>query len=263
MDNPYRKHRVGHMSASSFNLAKADMTLWGIQYLCGVRGSMSVHAARGIGSEDGTIFGLKNPEASIEECIEIAVRTFNEKTALSAQGGDARDKQRDVMQGYKTSRSEYPGTVRVAVEALRPLGIPTGHGDKITTTIEGCPVPVIGYKDFSYDSHGFSVDLKTTERMPSSISPDHRAQLAIYAHASNNQTQRVAYCTPKEATIYELSPADAKLALDEVSHVARVLGERLDAADTPEDFVRAQVPDFTGFRWHDDARAKAAEILGF
>ena len=239
------------------------MALYGIQYQFKIRGGMSVHAARGIGTEEGVAWGLKHPEASIEECIEVAVGKFNELTALSAQGSDARDKQRNVLQGYSTSRSEYPGTVRVAVEALRPMGIPSGHGEKINVKLDGIDIPVIGYKDFSWSNHGFSIDLKTTERMPSSISADHRLQLAIYNLASGNQAQRVVYCTPKEATILELSQDEAREAIKEATHIASVLIAQLTAASTAEEFVRNQIPDFTGFRWHDDARAKAAEILGF
>ena len=103
------------LSASALNLARAEMALYGIQYQFKIRGTMSVHAARGIGTEEGVAWGLKHPEASIEECIEVAVGKFNELTALSPQGGDARDKQRNVLQAYSTSRSQSPGTVRVAV----------------------------------------------------------------------------------------------------------------------------------------------------
>lgn len=252
-----------HISASSLNTAKADMALWGIQYLENVRGMMSVQAARGIATEEGTALGLKDLSLPIEDCVDAAVEHYNAKTALTPQGGDARDRQREVLAGYSTSRTEYPGTVRVALEALRPLGVPTGHGEKILVELEGIPVPCLGFKDFSFDQHGFSVDLKSTERMPNEITPDHRLQLAIYYIASGNQAQRVAYCSPKEATIFELSSDAARLAIKEATHVARILKERLEAADTPQDFIRSQVPDYTSFRWHDAAREKAAELIGY
>ena len=262
-NNPFTRFGVKRGSASSFNLARADMALWGIQYGLGIKGTMSVAAARGIGTEDGVAWGLKNPEATIEECIAVAVGKFNELTALTPQGGEARDKQRALITGYKTSRSEYPGFVRVAVEALRPIGKPSGHGELVTVELEKCPVPVIGYKDFSFDDLGFAIDLKTTERMPTTISQDHRLQLGIYNLASGNQAQRVAYCTPKEATILELSPEDAAIAIAEANHIAQVLNDRLAVASNPEEFIRNQIPDFTSFRWHETARAKAAEIFGF
>ena len=137
------------------------------------------------------------------------------------------------------------------------------HKKKIKTELDGCPVPIIGFKDFSFGDLGLAVDLQTTERMPSSISADHRLQLAIYNKASGNETQRGAYCTPKEATILELAPDDARNAIAEATHVARILGDRLEAASSPEEFVSNQIPDFTSFRWHENAREKAAEIFGF
>ena len=71
-------------------------------------------------------------------------------------------------------------------------------------------VPIIGFKDFSYDDKGFSVDLKTTERIPSEIPQDHRLQVSIYHKASDNQAQRLAYTSAKECLILELTSEQAK-----------------------------------------------------
>lgn len=254
---------VRHLSASSLNTYKADPVLWAVQYLFKVRGTMSVQAARGIGTETGVAAGLKDPNLSVEDCIQAAVEDYNAKTALTPQGHEMRDKQRNIVQGYTTSRSEYPGTVRVALDALRPMGKPTGHGEKISVHLHGIDVPVIGFKDFSFDDKGFSVDLKTTERIPSEIPQDHRLQVSIYHKASDNQAQRLAYTSAKECLILELTSEQARDGISEATHIATVLRDALAAADTPEDFVRSHVPDFTNFRWHDSARQKASEILGY
>ena len=256
-------HVPSHFSASQITLARDDMALYGITYGLRVKGNMSLQAARGIGTEDGVAYGLKNPNAEIEECIDIGLQSFNEKTAFTALGMELRQRQRDVLAGYETSRTLYPGCVRVGSEALRPFGPPTGHGEKVEVSLEGISVPFIGYKDFSYAELGYSVDLKTTERMPSKIINDHKLQMAIYNKASNNQRQRIAYCSPKEAVIFDLSQDDAREAILEATHVAKILLERINAASTWEEFIRSEIPDFTSFRWHESARQKAVELFGF
>ena len=84
--NGFKHHGINHLSASSLNLGKADRALWGLQYLCGVRGTMSLPAARGIAGEEGVAYGLKNLDASIDDCIKVAVEAYNAKTALSPLG---------------------------------------------------------------------------------------------------------------------------------------------------------------------------------
>ena len=261
--NGFKHHGINHLSASSSNLGKADRALWGLLYLCGVRGTLSLPAARGIAGEEGVAYGLKNLDASIDDCIKVAVEAYNAKTALSPFGDELRCRNRNLLQGYKTSRTNYPGIVRLGVEALRPRGVPTGHGEKIQTKLEGCPVPVIGFKDFSYDQHGLSIDLKCTERSRSEIYPDHKLQLSIYWLASQNQTQQVAYVTPKETMIHELSTDEARRCIAEATHIAKVLGDDLSRYETGEEFVRAQIPDKTSFRWHEAASEKAFQIFGF
>ena len=70
-----------------------------------------------------------DPNLSVEDCIQAAVEDYNAKTALTPQGHEMRDKQRNIVQLHDQSVG-IPGTVRVALDALRWM-VPSGHGEKI------------------------------------------------------------------------------------------------------------------------------------
>jgi hypothetical protein len=60
--------------------------------------------------------------------------------------------------------------------------------------------PIVGYLDYRWDQHGILVDLKTTEKLPSSIKIPHARQVALYATMTgDNVDARLTYVHAKEA----------------------------------------------------------------
>ena len=95
-------------------------------------------------------------------------------------------------------RKKLPGYVRGALAELRQDGLPDadGYQGRVEISLDDIPVPVIGFVDWRFSAHGLIVDLKTTERLPSSIGASHGRQGAVYATAHGNFGMRFAYAKP-------------------------------------------------------------------
>ena len=158
---------------------------------------------------------------------------------------------------------EYPGVVRNAVEALRPYGKPSATQEKIEVMLEGVPVPITGFKDFSYDDHGVDVDLKCPAKLPSFMAADHRLQGSIYWSASGNRAQRFCYATAKEAQILELDVDTCRTSLRTATGIAQTLERFLSISNDPAELAALVIPDYSGFRWSEPQIEEAQKIFGF
>ncbi len=96
----------------------------------------------------------------------------------------------------------------LALEALADYGKPEFPEEgqekiSITAKTDDYEIPVIGYLDLVFPEHGLVVDLKTTGRMPSTMSAEHQLQRAIYQKARGNQIVKFLYVTPKKTNMLE------------------------------------------------------------
>jgi hypothetical protein len=73
----------------------------------------------------------------------------------------------------------------------------------ITAKTDDFEIPVIGYLDFVFPDHGVVIDLKTTGRIPSKMSPEHQLQRAIYQKARGNQVVKFLYVSSKKTNMLE------------------------------------------------------------
>ena len=73
----------------------------------------------------------------------------------------------------------------------------------ITAKGEGWSIPVIGYLDLVFPQHGVVIDLKTTGRIPSTMSAEHQLQRAIYAKGKGNMSVRFLYVSEKKTSMLE------------------------------------------------------------
>jgi hypothetical protein len=95
--------------------------------------------------------------------------------------------------------------VKSALEELRPYGVPTHCQQFVEWKPEGLAYPIVGYLDYRWEHHGILVDLKTTEKLPSSIKIPHARQVALYATMTgDNADARLTYTTPKKRATYQL-----------------------------------------------------------
>lgn len=223
-----------HHSPSSLNLFAASTSMWVLEKILGHRQPMGVPAYRGTAVEEGVTVGLMDPAASLEACTEAAYKKYDTITALSG------DKRREDY------RATIPAMVEQALTELRPYGVPTHTQGFIEWKPEGLRLPIIGYFDFHWAQHNITTDLKTTEKMPSSVKPPHARQVALYV-TSNNADARATYVTPKKCQTYAIENIDAhRSALHEI---AKRVENFLALSSDPKFFTSITAPDVESFYW--------------
>jgi hypothetical protein len=237
-------------SPSSLNLFCASTSMFVLERILGRRQPVGAPAHRGTAVEDGVTIGLMNPDAPLESCVEVALKKYDTITALS---GDKR-------------REDYRATildmVKSALEELRPYGIPSHCQQFVEWKPEGLRYPIVGYLDYRWEQHGIVVDLKTTEKLPSSIKIPHARQVALYATATgDNVDARLTYCTPKKRATYQLE--NVRDHLNALHQIALRCEAFLALSDDPQFFTRITAPDFESFYWGGQARQIGFETWGF
>ena len=257
--NAFTRFNIDHLSASSLNLYAAEPALWVMERLIGLKSSGSAIMARGKAVEAGVHLALTRPNLTIDAAIAEALRTYDREMALIPD--PSREDEKANIAGYVTH----------AAEELRQYGIPTAYQDKVSVTLEGVPVPIIGYIDWRFDQHGIIVDLKTSERLPSGISSAHGRQGAVYANAHGNYGMRFAYAKPnpskkdgKAVAVYEMSGEERRSHLNGLKQIALRLHRFLSLSHDPHELAGLVCPNYESFYWNNaQTRANGEKLFGF
>jgi PD-(D/E)XK nuclease superfamily len=259
LTNGFELHGVQHLSASSLNLWAAEPALWVMERLLGLRSPGNALMARGKAAEEGIHAGLVDSSKTVEECAAIAISAYDKEMAL------IQDDKRE------SERQNIPGYVEHGLAELRQYGVPTAYQDRVEYRLDDVPVPIIGFIDWRFDQHGLIVDLKTSERLPSTISQSHARQGAIYARAHGNYGMRFAYVKPsagkkdgRAVTVYELERNEIDRQIVALRQIALRLERFLRLSRDPQELSNLLVPDYDGFFWSNAiTRANGAQVYGF
>lgn len=240
--------KIERHSPSSLNLFCASPSMFVLERIIGRRQPVGAPAHRGTAVEDGVTVGLLNPEAPVSSCMDAALKKFDRLMALSG------DKRREEY------RETIPGMVMAALEELRPYGVPTHTQGFIEWRPDGLKLPIVGYFDYHWEQHNITVDLKTTEKLPSAVKIPHARQVALYV-TTNNADARVSYVTPKKRATYQIDNIDAhRRALHQIALRCEAF---LALSDDPDFFTSITAPDFESFYWGGPARQIGFEMWGF
>lgn len=194
--NGFEKHGIDHLSASSINLWTNAPDVWVMGYLFDQRTPMGAAAWRGICVEDAVVQTLMGDTQVAS--IDAALDKFDKRFLI---GDDATVRERDRIKPM----------VEIAVAELSCYGKPEfpeheeHPQEKISITARGedYSIPVIGYLDLVFPDHGLVIDLKTTGRIPSTMSNEHQLQRAIYAKAKGNMAVKFCYVSDKKSSMLE------------------------------------------------------------
>jgi hypothetical protein len=240
--------KIERHSPSSLNLFCASPSMFVLERIIGRRQPVGAPAHRGTAVEDGVTIGLLNPDASMSSCMDAALKKYDTLMALSG------DKRREEY------REPIPGMVMSALEELRPYGVPSHTQGFIEWCPEGLKLPIVGYFDFHWEQHNITVDLKTTEKLPSAVKIPHARQVALYV-TTNNADARVSYVTPKKRATYRIDNIDDhRRALHQIALRCEAF---LALSDDPAFFTSITAPDFESFYWGGPARQVGFETWGF
>jgi hypothetical protein len=200
-----------------------------MQYLYGKRTAMGPAPWRGICVEDAVVEILLGGKET--EALDRAMEKFNSRFMI-ADEAIAREADRIAPM------------VQIAVAELMQYGKPEFPEDErqekisITAKGEGWAIPVIGFLDLVYPDHGLVIDLKTTGRIPSSMSAEHQLQRAIYAKAKGNMAVKFLYVSEKKASLLEDGDpnellAQAKVQINRMEAFLRTLDKEQARAIVP------------------------------
>lgn len=190
----FARFGIDHLSASSINLWTSAPDIWIAKYLLKRRTPFGPAPLRGQCVEDAVVAVLLG--GTVSDAVEKAHRRFDRTFLI---GTDDSTKERDLI---------HPMT-EVALAELREFGIPEfadgGTQKKITINANfgDWSIPIWGFLDLEFPQHGLVVDLKTTSRVPSVMSPEHQLQRAIYSRANGNSAVRFLYVSSKKAAWLE------------------------------------------------------------
>jgi ABC-type molybdate transport system substrate-binding protein len=110
------------------------------------------------------------------------------------------------------------------------------------------------------NEHNITVDLKTTEKLPSAVKVPHARQVALYV-TTNNADARASYVTPKKRATYRIDNIDEHR--QALHQIALRCEKFLALSDDPAFFTKITAPDFESFYWGGPARQIAFETWGF
>lgn len=193
--NGWQRHNIAHMSPSSLNMYAECAGAWLAKYRFGHNFKFGVAPQIGVLVEKVVANALLE-RMTLDEAILEAEKTFNKTNALGASEKD-RERVADIRPMSELAYGE-----------LKQYGKPDFNGEEqhkieLTCKGDGWELPVIGYLDFLYPDIGLCIDLKTTLRIPSTMSDAHRRQQAIYSKAKGNIGVKFLYVSPKKANLLE------------------------------------------------------------
>lgn len=241
--------KIERHSPSSLNLFSACPSMFVLERIIGIRQPVGSPAHRGTAVEDGVTAGLMDPAKPLDDCYAVALKKYDTITALSS------DKRREDY------RSTIPDMVKMTLQELRPYGIPSHTQQFVEWRPDGLEYPIVGYLDYRWEDHGILIDLKTTEKLPSSIKIPHARQVALYATMTgDNVDARLTYATPKKRATYRLE--NVRDHLNALHQIALRCEAFLALSDDPAFFTTITAPDLESFYWGGPARQLAFEHWG-
>ncbi|MGE0406249.1 MAG: PD-(D/E)XK nuclease family protein [Acetobacteraceae bacterium] len=246
MSDPFGRHSINHLSPSSLALYRAEPHLWCLRYLHRIPDEADKPAAwRGSAVETGLDAYLYG--ATPEESLTKAQEAFE----MNAQGeiGEKLDKQRDVL----------ASCLRSAIAAFDgKIVTPNARQMKIEAWVDGVPVPVMGYVDYTWPD--YLLDLKTTERRPSKPSADHLAQIATYHRALKRQP-KLLYAAPSGFAWFSPTEDEVNEAWRTIEMSARALMRMLTRVESANDASALFAPRFDDFRWTPQLKEHALKLI--
>ena len=136
-----------------------------------------------------------------------------------------------------------------------------GFQEKVETTI--MDIPVIGYTDFHFEDkdtkEDFYIDLKTSKRMPNSISNSHAMQQSIYAKGTNARQSLLygTYYKTKPTVVTSFDVENTNHYLKMVNHMVLSMEHYLLLMETKEDIIKSIIPDPEDWWWNEETLVKA------
>lgn len=240
--NPFARHGIGHLSASSLTLWREHPGLWAARYLGGVKDEGGPAAWRGLAVEAGLHRILRGSE----DVAADALADF-EKNCLG-EISDEIEAERKLIEPMLKQCAAWKHSAPLIASQL-----------KIEHWLDDVPVPLVGYADFVFED-GLIVDLKTTKACPSSPRPNHVRQVSLYM-AARNAPGALLYVTHAKRAFYPLDADTQDRALNDLRSDALSLTGFLSRVDSARDALHCLPVNYDDFRVTPKTKVALENIL--
>jgi hypothetical protein len=191
---PYRSRPdrpwLGEVSPSELNDFRADLGSWYLKYLLKQRTDAGPAAWRGTATEAGFYALLSG--SSEEEAVRITRESYENSVAEYTAKTEG-----VVHDDEDGERAALEPLISRAITAIKEESIPRPdtYQGRVELDLPGRDLKLIGYYDFGYATADapYSLDLKTTNRMPSEEKAEHGIATAIYARARGEECAKLLY----------------------------------------------------------------------
>lgn len=248
----FEMHGLGHSSPSSINLWANAPDVFIANKLMGVNWDANPAMWRGIEAESAVVNVISH-DWSFEKATKQALKGFEKKTCLWPDREKV-DKEAKAM----------VGCIEQAIEVLLEYGKPSfdendQHRIEILCKGDGWELPIIGYLDLYYPDQNLIIDLKTTLKCPTKMSPEHNRQAAVYSKAMGDIDVAFLYVTPKKSAL--LRPDNVDETLAEIKTLLNRQERFLRLSDDPQ-FLADIIPVNKGsFYWGSEQAQKCCKKL--
>ena len=182
-NDPFADHGIDHLSPSSINAYISDPCIWIMRYLYGFRNGGGPAMWRGtcVDHAVGHMYGLGRIDEPLTKEKALTEAEAEYQRLLNFCKSEYPDQVVDDSK-FKAEGKLIKAFTESAIDFYSRLGEPTTYQKKIELNLEAIPVPIEGYIDLQYGD--IIRDIKTTRRLPSSVSDAHARQVSVYAKAS-------------------------------------------------------------------------------
>jgi CRISPR/Cas system-associated exonuclease Cas4 (RecB family) len=242
--HPFKKFGLNSLSPSQLSTFVQCPARWYAQKVLGHRSPSSPAMERGKAVETGIVERLKG--AAPETALKLALHDYDRACAFLTGDVDAERVNIGAMidNGY-AALANY-GTPEWPESGQHRVSIDIDFGDGPDDSIE-----IMGYVDLMFDH--VIVDIKSTNRIPSSMSLAHRLQGAVYARTTNRPIHFIYVSKSRTQT---LDDRDVAASQAQVRAIVRRMAAFLSLSDDKEVLRNAVPISLDGFAWHGEEDAR-------
>ncbi len=258
-NNPFEKHGIEHLSASSINLYISDPAYWIMKYLFKTKlpGSSAMWRGTVVDQAVGKYFGmLKNQtnNRSLTAVQEDAVKSMDDYYKEEITKGYEID-----VDKHNKEKSLVPQYIKTAVDHYKQLDEIESYQEKIVFEDKSIPIPIIGYLDLKYD--GVVRDIKTVGRNVKENTFAVKRQVALYGHVLNCvPIVDYIYCTKYKNEVYSYAVYDVDNNVEILKKGALGIMKLLSISDDKNYLASLFIPNFDDWRWGEE-QTKEAKLI--
>ncbi len=249
MNDPFTKHNIDHLSASTINLYISEPAMCMLK-LAGYPSIAGPSAWRGIAADKALTAYISKNVTSIESVKHIAEVEFDQRAREYADDFDV-----EKINKEKTHLMRCIDAASINfTDDCHKRKFESSQG-KVEITFDDLAVPFIGYYDLLFDDVVF--DLKTKSYALSKVPDSDSRQLSIYAKATGKEPW-VAYITHKEVRQFRIEDVDRHL--KSVEQAAKSLERVLSYSDDIIECCQLFYPNFDSWYWSNQDKLNAKNI---